>query len=66
VTRSWRQLRNEKLSNLCSPSGNMRMIRRRSVRLVGHVAYMGTNINAYIVLVENPEGERPLGRSRRK
>jgi hypothetical protein len=28
----------------------------------GHAAYMGAKVNAYIVLVEEPEGKRPLGR----
>jgi hypothetical protein len=28
----------------------------------GHVTYMGTKRNAYMALVGNPEGNRPLGR----
>jgi hypothetical protein len=32
----------------------------------GHVAHMGEMENSYIILVENPEGKRPLGRPRRR
>jgi hypothetical protein len=35
------------------------------MRLAGHVAH-GRKDNLYNVLVENPEGERPLGRPRRR
>jgi len=33
---------------------------------VGHVACMGEMINAYKILVGNPEGKRPLRRSRHR
>jgi hypothetical protein len=33
---------------------------------VGHVAPMGGKSNAYRLLVEKPEGRRPLGRPRRR
>jgi hypothetical protein len=32
----------------------------------GHVARMGEKRNAYKILVEKPEGKRPLGRPRRR
>jgi hypothetical protein len=32
----------------------------------GHIAYMGEKRNAYGVLVGKPEGNRPLGTSRRR
>jgi hypothetical protein len=32
---------------------------------VGHVARMGEKMNVYRLLVEKPEGKRPLGRLRR-
>ncbi|KAJ4445861.1 hypothetical protein ANN_12546 [Periplaneta americana] len=38
----------------------------RRLRWTGHVARMGESRNAYRVLVGRPEGERPLGRTRRR
>jgi hypothetical protein len=40
----------------------IRVIKSRSVRLVGHVARMGKMKNAYKTVVEKPEGKRPVGR----
>jgi hypothetical protein len=37
----------------------------RRMRWAGHVARTGEKRNAYRILVEKPEGERPLGRFRR-
>ena len=36
------------------------------MRWVGHVARMGEGRGVYRVLVEKPEGKRPLGRPRRR
>jgi hypothetical protein len=36
------------------------------MRWVGHVAHMGEERNVYKVLMEKPEGKRPLGRSRHR
>jgi hypothetical protein len=36
------------------------MINSRRMRLAGNVARMGEKRNAYIILVGNPEGKRPL------
>jgi hypothetical protein len=41
------------------------MIKSRRMRWAGHVARMGEK-NAYGILVGKPEGERPLGRPRRR
>ena len=38
----------------------------RMLRCTGHAARMGEKRGAYRVLVEKPEGRRPLGRPRRK
>jgi hypothetical protein len=35
------------------------------MKWAGHVAQMGEKRNAYRILLEKPEGKRPLGRSRR-
>jgi hypothetical protein len=59
----WRKLHNEELYS--SPS-IIRMIKSRRMRLAGHVVRMGEKKNGYRILVEEPEGKRPLGRSRRK
>jgi hypothetical protein len=42
------------------------MIKSRRMRWTGHVARMGEKMNAYRILVGNPEGKRPLGRPRRR
>jgi hypothetical protein len=42
------------------------MIKSRRMRWAGHVAQLGEMRNAYRILVGNPEGKRPLGRSRRR
>jgi hypothetical protein len=42
------------------------MIKSRRMRWAGHVARMGEKINAYRILVGNPEGKRRLGRPRRR
>ena len=36
------------------------------MRWAGHVAHMGEERAVYMVLVEKPEGKRPLGRPRRR
>jgi hypothetical protein len=41
------------------------MIKSRRMRWAGHVARVGEKRNAYSILVENPEGKKPLGRPRR-
>jgi hypothetical protein len=36
------------------------------MRWAGHVARMGDKKNAYVILVEKPEGKRPLRRPKRR
>jgi hypothetical protein len=61
-----RKLHNEELHNLyCSPS-IIGIIESRGMRLAGHVARMGENMNAYRILVGKPEGRRQLRRTRRR
>jgi hypothetical protein len=66
VARDWRKLHNEELHNLYSSPNIMRMITSRRMRWAGHVARMGAKKNAYRILVGKPEGNRPLGRPRRR
>jgi hypothetical protein len=44
----------------------IRVIKSRRMRWVGHVARRGKKRNVYTILVGKPEGERPLGRRRRR
>jgi hypothetical protein len=44
----------------------IRMIKSRRMRWEGHVARIGEKRNAYRILMEKPEGKRPLGRPRRR
>jgi hypothetical protein len=44
----------------------VRVIKSRKMRWVGHVARMGEGRGVYMVLVERPEGKRPLGRPSRR
>jgi hypothetical protein len=66
VTGEWRRLHNEELNDLYSSPKIVRGIKSRGMRLAGHVARMGEERGAYRVLVEKPEGKRPLGRPRRR
>jgi hypothetical protein len=66
VTGGWRKLHNEELHNLYSSLNIIRIIKSRRMRWAGHVARMGEKRNVYVLLVEKPEGKRPLGRSRRR
>jgi hypothetical protein len=64
VTGGWRKLHNEELHGLYSSPSIIRVIRARRMRWEGHVARMGEVRGAYNILVERPEGRRPLGRPR--
>jgi hypothetical protein len=62
----WRKLHNEELHNLYSSPNIIRMINSRRMRWAGHVPRMEEKRNAYRILVEKPEGKRPLGRPTRR
>jgi hypothetical protein len=66
VTGGWRTLQNEELHNLYSSSSIIRMTKSRRMKRAGHVARMGEKRNMCRILVGKPEGNRPLGRTRRK
>jgi hypothetical protein len=66
VTGEWRKLHNEELHNLYSYPDIIRQVKSRQMRWAGHVARMGEERKVYKVLVEKPEGKRPLGRPRHR
>jgi galactose-1-phosphate uridylyltransferase len=64
VTGEWRKLHNEEHNDLyCSPN-IFPMIDSRRMIGARHVARMGDDGGEYGVLVEKPEGKRPLGKLR--
>ena len=66
VTREWRKLHNEKLSDLYSLPNIVRVVKSRRMRWEGHLVRMGEGRGVHRVLVGKPEGKRPLGRPRRR
>jgi hypothetical protein len=61
-----RKLHNEELDNLYSLPDIIRMIKSRRMKWARNVARMGGRRNAYRILVGKPEGQRPLGRPKRR
>ena len=66
LTKDWRRLRNEELHDLYSSPNITRVINSRGMRCAGYVERLGDRRRAYRILVGKPEGERPLGISRRR
>jgi hypothetical protein len=66
VTGEWRNLHNEELRDLYSSPSIIRIMKSRRMRWADHVARMGAKRNMYRLLVGKPEGERPIGRPRRR
>jgi len=66
VTREWRKLHSDKLYNLYSSPNIFRVINSRRMRWAEHVARMEKGRGVYRVLVWKPEGNRALGRTRRR
>ena len=64
ITGEWKRLHNEELPDLYSLQNIIRVIKSRRMRPVGHIARMWENRGVYRILMENPEGNRPLGRPR--
>jgi hypothetical protein len=64
VTGEWRKLHTEELTTLYSSPNYVWVVKSRRMRWTFHVARMYQRRGLYKVLVGNPEGKRPLGRSR--
>jgi hypothetical protein len=54
------KLPNEELNNFYSSPIKIRMIKSRRMRWAGHITRMEEERNSYRILVEKPEGRRPL------
>jgi hypothetical protein len=66
VTGEWRKLHNEELHDPYFSPNIVQVIKSRRMRWAGHVARMGEERGVYTVLVGKHEGQRPLGRPRRR
>jgi hypothetical protein len=66
VVGGWRRLHDEELHNLYASPNDMRVIKSRRIRWVGHVALIGEMRSAYDILIENLERKRLLGRYKRR
>jgi hypothetical protein len=62
----WRKIHNEELTDPYYSPNIVRVIKSRTMRWAGHVARIGKRTGVYRVLVGKPQGNRPLGRSRRR
>jgi hypothetical protein len=66
VTGKWRRIRNKEPYALYSSPNIIRAIKRRRMKWAGRVARKGKRRGAFRVLVEKPEGRRPLERPRHR
>jgi hypothetical protein len=66
VTGEWRKLHNEELHNFYPSADIIRQIKSKRMGWAGNVAHTGEERKVYKVLVRKPEGNRPLGRQRRR
>jgi hypothetical protein len=66
VTGGWRKLHNEELHNLYSSPSIIRMIQSKEDEMGRPYSTYAPKKNAYRILVGKPEGNRPLGRPRRR
>jgi hypothetical protein len=64
VIRGWGKLCNEELYDLYSSQNVIWVIKSKTLRWAGHMAYIEENRNTYTVLMRKPERKRPLGRPR--
>jgi hypothetical protein len=65
VRGEWKKLNNEELHDMYSSPSIIRMMKSRRKRWARHVTRMEKR-NAYRLLVRKPEGNRQLGRPKRR
>jgi hypothetical protein len=56
----------DELHKLYSSPNIVRVIKSRRLRWAGHMTLLGEGRGVYRVLVEKPDGKRPLGRPTRR
>jgi hypothetical protein len=61
-----KKMHNEELRDLYSSPSIIRMIKSGRMKWARHVSTNGEKRNAYRLLAGKPEGQRPLGRQRRR
>jgi hypothetical protein len=66
VTKEWRKLNNEELSDLSSSPNILRVKKSSRMRWAEHVAHMEEGRSVYRILVGKPEGKSQIGRHRRR
>jgi len=66
VTGEWRKLQNEEFSDLYHSPNNVQVIKIEKNEMGGACSTYGERKGLCRLLVETPEGRRPLGRPRRK
>jgi hypothetical protein len=65
-TGQWGRLYNEELYDVYSSPNVFPVTKSRRMNWAGYVASMGRKERCYRILVERPEGRRPLGRTRHR
>ena len=63
-TSEWRRPHNGELHDLYGKADIIRIVKSRRLRWAEHVTRMGNVREAWKLLVEKPEGKRPVGRPR--
>jgi hypothetical protein len=66
VTGEWRKLHSGELHNIYSSPNTIRQVKSRRMRWAGHVARKGEDKKVFKVFVVKPEGNRLLGRPKRR
>jgi hypothetical protein len=66
VIGEWRKMHNKELNDLYSLPHIVRVVKSIRTRWAGYVMHMGVDRVVHRVLMEKPEGKRPLGRPRHR
>jgi hypothetical protein len=66
LTKDWRKLHKEELTDLYSSTNILRVNKSRRLKWAGHITRMGERRDSYTFFVGKPERMIPLGRNRRR